>query len=659
MQNRPEIELLQDVGSFNSNRTATKLIERVFDDILVSYKGKAYHSIYHEYVRKNGYPLPKEVLENPFYVKRDRVENDLKTAISSAQNVVVLGCEGSGKTTLIHRVVGQCASFGRFIYVDTSDLEITTSDDLFLKALLDRFLEAVLNGSSQADRKKFDTWLDSILQKDRLLRSKFKDESSSDTLKNFLTWIAATNEKPVYVILDNIDSLSATAGKAVFSYLNQLNSDITSKLSALDIETLHQMRFIVSCRTTTYRYISAVSTGMFVNWRPSLVQVEDELRDQISVPKLMERFLHNEYPLEFARFKFETQEIPIFRTGTAMGSTFGSYVDTITRYLQRSEDTVNSVIKPFCGRSLRRMKIYGLRAYASPVIAMLAHLEQQKSINISRDDPKYVKRRIYESLFDFRVTGRIDNAISVGFPINLFRVIGEDGEFRRNPLLGPTAIALLHENWADYADDDVVFAHNVRTEPFIDQLLKIGYSDSSIKDLFSVLTASGMLRPIESSGIEMRNESEATSIKKNYILDERSLGAYYDLLSCDDVDRSIQYFNASVRFKYDCGYYGKTDSFQYECLLNLVFLSDILYRENQLAEMNSKSGIAIKSLSSRIRSRLIPFWRRFLQNTATDMQDRKTAGPIGTEGYDVRLFEQNRMLFDDVVRKISQRDSVI
>ncbi|WP_269581081.1 hypothetical protein [Roseibium sp. Sym1] len=659
MSTRPEIDLISEAESSSPNRSATKLLERVFDDVLVSYKSQAYHSAYHYHVRLHGYPLPKNLLENSFYLPRTKIEGDLRKQINNNNNIVVLGCEGSGKTTLIHRVVGTYQDFGRFLYVDTSDLEVPVGEEFFLTSLLNRLVEAISILLNEKENRQFEEWIVATQKKDSLSRARFANERPEEIFQNIVCWLNVVKNRKLYFILDNIDSLSVDAGRMVFVYLNQLNTALDKKATALGEERISPLRYIVSCRTTTYRHVSSISTGMFVNSKPKLVLAEDDTRDKLSVPKLMHRFLTFENDSEFQKVRHDPQQIPIFRRDATMQVSFSNYVETISNWLLKSEKEVNSVIKPFCGRSIRRMKIYGLRAYASPIIAMLSYLEKENVVGITKNDPKYLRRRLLESLFDFRVAGNIDNAISVGFPVNIFRVVSEDDEFRRNPLLGVIAIAQLSENWEEFAADDVHFAKCMYAEPFVKKLRKIGYTSGGVRDLFETFTLAGILRAVPSSGVLLQGDGDSRELREQYIVDDRSVAAYFSLTCCDDLERSIQYFNASVRLKYGCGYYSKLDSFKYECLLNLVFIKDILKREEQLAEMNRSSGVALKPFSSRFKPKLIPFWRRRIAQDREDLTDRRSGGSIPNQSMGERLHVQNEQLFKSVSNQISKIESVI
>jgi len=659
MSYRREIDIISEIESVKPNHPASKFVERVFDDVLVSYKHGAYHSIYHDYVRLNGYPLPKEIAENKFYLPRKNIEADFRKQVKSNKNILVLGCEGSGKTTLIHRVLGTSEDSKRFLYVDTSDLEVPVSEDFFLSALVSRLVETVTQVCDEKERANFESWIKNVHGGDSLKKAQFSNERPEHIFQNYIFWLNVIQNKQLYFVLDNIDSLSVDAGRSVFSYLNQLNTSLDKKTAIMGLHGRPPLLYIVSCRTTTYEHIASISIGMFLNSEPELIMAEDEIRERISVPRLMERFLVNENEERFNLVRNKTQYIPIFHSNSTMQISFAEYICIISQWLLQWENEVNAVIKPFCGRSIRRMKIYGLRAYASPLIAMLAYLEAKNVIGITRNDPKYLKRRLLESLFDFRVVGKIDNSISVGFPVNIFRVIVEDDEFRRNPLLGVTAISLLSDNWEQFAAQDVQFAKCMHAEPFVNTLVLIGYTEGGIRDLMMTFSLAGILRPVPSSGIFWKGEGDSRDVYGSYIVDDRAVATYFSLICCDEIERSVQYFNAAVRLRYGCGSYALIDNHKYECLLNLVFISDIIKREKQLAKMNRNSGVLIKSFSSRIRGRLIPFWKKRILFAAHDYMDRQSGGGGVIESLNKRLHSENEKLFKNVSNEIATLESVI
>jgi energy-coupling factor transporter ATP-binding protein EcfA2 len=654
---RSEIELIQRVESIPPNKNAANLVEKIFDDVLESYKSQAYHSVYHEYAKIHGYPLPKHILENEFYISRKRLEKKLLSRINAEENIVVLGCEGSGKTTLIHRVVGTRSDPDRFIYVDTSDLNAPANNGMFLSEVIRRLLEAISATLTKEDEEKFENWIFSLIQKSTVNKARFSNDRNEEVFENILFWKNVIKEQKIYFVLDNIDSLSVTSAEDVFSYLNRLNTSLEKKKAALDLIGRGPLRYLVSCRTTTYEHISSISTGMFVNSEPKLVLAEDDLRENFSIPDLMQNFLVKENEPKFNKVRYNPQIIPL-GDRTNIQVSFAEYVVNICHWLKKSEKELDEIVKDICGRSIRRMKVYGLRIFTSPTIAKLAHQERHNVVGITREDPRYLRRRLLQGLFDFRISGNLDNAISLGFPLNLFRVATEDDDFRRNPLLGVMAVSQLSENWQEFETKDVEFAKCLEAEPLFLKLRKVGYTEQALSDLFRVFSLSGLLRTVPKSGVVFQGNGDTRSISKRYIADDRAIAAYFKLICCDDLERSIQYFNASVRQKYECGYYARDDSFRYECLLNLVFITDIIKRERQLYEMNRSSGVALRSFSSRFKAKLIPFWRRRVERDRSDIMDRR-AGGSAIHFFEENIHRENERLLTQISKSLSKLETVI
>lgn len=652
---RKEISLLKDIESVEPLKAPSSFIQRVFDDVILEYKSEAYHSIYHKHVLLNGYPLPSGVLKNGFYIRRKRIESDIRSKIEKNENIVILGCEGSGKTTIIHRVVGTENNPKRFLYIDTSDLGVDLPDhESVLDSLISRMVNSISHICNKKDQEEFEEWITSVVKGNSLKKAQFENKKNSDIVSNYIYWLNSIKNRGIYIILDNIDSLSAEIAKRIFIYINQINASLDQKAKSLTGDVFPSLHYIVSCRTTTYRHISSVSSGIFINSKPKLVIAEDKIRDGISIPQLMKNFLLHENPDRVKEFLHVKQSIPIFHSHQTLQVSFKEYIDTMSDWLLRSESAVNSTIKPFCGRSIRRMKLYGLRAYTNPLLASLSHLEKQKVVNISRDDPKYLKRRIVESLFDFRVVGSADNETSIGFPLNLFRVIYEHDEFRRNPILGIVAINILQEKYTEIAAPKIHFAQSIFAEPFLEKLIGFGYSENAIRDLMMTLRLSGILRPISDKGILLSSEDDSRNIYKYYILDERAVSAYYSLLNCDQLDKSIQYFNAAVRYKYNSGFYARVDNLAYECLLNLIFLDDMIDREKQFYNKNKDNSDKIRSLCCNVRGKIIPFWERHIVTSRNDTMDRRSADGSIWDAFAVRLKSENERMFKVVSNKISE-----
>jgi hypothetical protein len=260
---------------------------------------------------------------------------------------------------------------------------------------------------------------------------------------------------------------------------------------------------------------------------------------------------------------------------------------------------------------------------------MLAFLERGdvKTYGITRDDPKYLRRKLYEALFDFRTHGATNQSLAIGLPLNLFRVVGSDEDFKRNPLLGVVSIGLLQDRWDNYVAKEVHWAKALNAQSFIDDLLTIGYTHAAIRDMFANFVVSGILRPIIDSEIIYSGSGEHDSLYELYIADDNAIKSYHNILTCKNIDKSIQYMNSAVRARYGCGYFSKTDTFIYECLLNLVFLSDILHRERELAQMNKDSGVALRSYVGQIRGGLLHLWARVISAEMDSIPDRKSASP--------------------------------
>jgi len=249
---RPEIEFLRRIDSGRPSKGAQAFAERIFESAISEIKQNAYQSPYHRYVVAHGYPLPEHLVQNQFYVGRPEIEKDIVEAISQGRNIVLLGCEGSGKTTLIHRTCGTKSKSHNFLYIDTSDLGQTTVSNDFQEVVVSRLMSALGLNTSKDDRNEFQNWVDEIGRHDQFIALEFEMKSRWNYLVNFLLWLDLKDEDWFYVILDNIDSLSSEVAAAVFSVLNALGTAIGRRGELLGASETAGFRFLVACRTATF-----------------------------------------------------------------------------------------------------------------------------------------------------------------------------------------------------------------------------------------------------------------------------------------------------------------------------------------------------------------------------------------------------------------------
>jgi len=659
---RREIEILQSLESEEPNKSGRQFAERIFESEIANFKKNAYQSPYHRYVVANGYPIPQELLESRFYLERNEIEGLLKAEISRSSNIVLLGCEGSGKTTLIHRVCGSRENSRNFLYIDTADLGYTEKSDQITDLVMSKVYSSMLQNSATSDFDLFSRWLDDVRSKSPLLRAEFENEKKIDILQNYLLWLEISDPHPFYVIVDNIDSLSIEVASSVFSFLNYLGSSLKRRAAFIGRKSFTGLRFIVACRTTTYSHVVGISRGMFVDPAPTVIRAEDDIRRNVHVADLLERFVLLEHSAEIENLKGKQEYIQVLGSQkSTVQVSFEAYIREICTWLQAHKPVLDEVIKPLCGRSLRRMKVYGVRLFASPIVASLALMEstRYRSLAITRNEPAYFRRRILEALFDFRVRGLIDSTGTFGLPLNLFYVFQDESHFYENPLLGVTAIDRLQTSWDRYAAPDVEFAKSMDATLFVQDLEAIGFKLAAIKQLFLAFAMAGVLRRVNDSEILISGNDGNVPIYKYYIADEIAIDSYYKLVFCADVRTSTQYYNASVRRSYDCGYYYRVDSILLECFLNLIFLIDIVKREDQLLEMNRDSGIMLRSFTSSVRGKILPYWHRVLSQSIDELSERRGGAPALVHSINQTLLTECRRLMEKVTNALGRRETLI
>lgn len=77
-----------------------------FQTLWASLKQDAIDSELHKHASKHGYPIPDIVVKQSDYMNRNDHETRLLNTIINNRNAIIVGCEGSGKSTLIHKVIG-------------------------------------------------------------------------------------------------------------------------------------------------------------------------------------------------------------------------------------------------------------------------------------------------------------------------------------------------------------------------------------------------------------------------------------------------------------------------------------------------------------------------------------------------------------------------
>ena len=216
---RDEIVELRKLHVLNDSFEASDFVANVLREEIQQLRQMSYHGIFHSYIKSRGYPLPLDVISSSSYLKRPKIEQRLRVAINSGKNVILIGCEGSGKTTLVHYVVGTMPEnrLGTILYVDTSDIEGTNESDVEV-ILAKKIANAINRLSHSRTGESFADWAERC-QKDIFLQSIIDLRSATGLAEAFIVYLRTQDTEHIsYVILDNLDSLSVRANKACVSF---------------------------------------------------------------------------------------------------------------------------------------------------------------------------------------------------------------------------------------------------------------------------------------------------------------------------------------------------------------------------------------------------------------------------------------------------------
>lgn len=597
----PDVEFLKRISGPPREFDAAEFVNRFVEDEIQHLRHESFHGLFHDYVRENGYPLPEQIIHSSAYQPRKQIEDTLRKSIMAGQNAIILGCEGSGKTTLIHRVAGSVArdTTRPFLYIDASDIDIRSRAD-FIDTIYDKLTNAIAKNVSKDTEAAFEAWLDQHRQ--GIFSKTILDTSTPKRLaETFIAYIRTANDDLNYIILDNIDSLSLSAAKEFFSALNLVDETVRSIAKVLSVRDHQNVRYIISCRTPTYEHVSGLSYGLFIHFEHKLIVVDDDFVENTDIIHLLENFVTKEKSHLFSMMR--TSVISVNLGGGDQILTFEQYVNIVLEWLKSSGAIFNKTIKMFCGRSIRRAKLFGIKVLASPIIARLALFERYKVVNLVREDRSYLERRLQEAIFDF---SRSQGLRLAGFPMNPFRVVNDLDDFRANPLIGLIGIEYLVQNEDELARPDIVFAKTIDVQTLLNYLRKVGYSDIAIKDFFSSCRDCGLLRPIPSSDVLLKDNVDHREVRALYVLDDRARDSYHQLIFAQNARISMLFYNSALRARYGIAADRHLDNITYECFTTLIFLDDLIKREQGLEKMMENSGIMANTVTSRIRSSLVP-----------------------------------------------------
>jgi len=653
---RPEEFFLKDLHSAPPRFRATKHINRIIDEELRSIRQKSVFDYYHTYVSQNGYPLSKDAISRSSYVSRQDLEGKLTRLIKGKKDIILLGCEGSGKTTLLHKVASDCTTdaISNFLYIDANDIEgiqnVRRKPVVFLK-----LAKTIAKLANTEFGEGYAKWLNEC-QQNPFLKPLIRNETPVDQVESFFTFIRTHNHNWItHVVIDNIDSVSVDVCDSIFSNLKAIDETVKATASVLGEKDYNSIRYIISCRTATYKHINGTTRGLFLNRPHELLEVEDDFVRNTNIIEILESFLLN--PNGEIYKKSVKITVPIVTRDFTYTTSLSSYFSDVIKWLKSVDSitngTVNKSVKMFSGRSIRRAKLYGLKIFANPLISRLALFETKQSVNITSRDRLYLKRRLLEAIFDFR---KDIGAGLHGFPLNPYYMIEDKTEFKNNPLIGIFSIFHLYENAPDMKVGSVYFANVIDCTTLYHLLVDVGYSTAAITDVFFNLKNSGVLRPVPSSNLLHDSALDDKNIYEEYILDNNALDSIYGLIVGRDIESSIIFYNCALRSRFNLGHSRYIDNWLSECFTTLSFLKGFYQREAQLEKLLEDSNLILSSPSERFAGKIL----KHCSHVFHDFEKRRYKPADNREaGLNSELYQQTETLLELVKEMARETSSIL
>jgi hypothetical protein len=150
--------------------------------------------------------------------------------------------------------------------------------------------------------------------------------------------------------------------------------------------------------------------------------------------------------------------------------------------------------------------------------------------------------------------------------------------------------------------NDVHYAQAIDARPIVSYLQSTRYDREAIVECFQSLVLCGLLRPINGTKVILDEENNEGKIFEGYILDQFALATYIDLILFKKWSPSLTFFNMALRARYRIRGDHHLDNMTYEAYTLLVFLFDLLEREQALEAQLAGTGVMFRPLSARIRN---------------------------------------------------------
>ena len=574
----------------------------------------ARHGMFDGYQASKEYPITENAIANSDYINREIYEKQLYSAIQKHCDTVLLGNEGSGKTTLVHYVLGHLSykedgdNLIR-IYVDTRALNLPTAiltSSIFAE-IYTQLARLKIGNASIGDiiSQEYRQWL----QSKPLLQPLLDSEPQLNNLAALIAYLAvAFPEKRIFVVIDNVDSLNPAPLRELIQYAEALRAASVRilKLSGAAPDGC-SLRFIFPCRTSTWTFISNSATGHIPFNHPQMVTLDESAH---SVWDLTKKFIKANRP-KGETFKIYARSLA-FSVPLKPGVTYSwtqNADDALVEIIDWIQDrcpTAEGIIAGFAGHSLRRQKMYALKVLGhAAVVRSWARVHLGESGKHSREvrgfgvtySHEAMTAIVKEALFD-AMQSFGDGMVATEILLNPFGAVRDKQLRLQNPFIGIHLIQRIRDSW-DAIHARTFSSDQINIEPVIEHLKAIGYEPAAICQCIESFCMSGVLRPIKSDIFLIEGKRELQNVTPLYIVDKDALDLYHRLVyrtgkeTPDDVaskENAILFMNACTRANYGVGYATRFESQIYKAYVNLTFLKDVQTGDAKLARRAQEAG---------------------------------------------------------------------
>ena len=593
------------------------------------------------------YPISTRDLTSSGYIQRQIFEERFRAALSEKADIIVLGHEGSGKTTLVHYVLGHLAysvpiSNLISIYVDTRSLNLPNTfltSQLFtelytqlVRVRLDKHntLGETIGGELRA-------WLESK----PLLAPLLLVEPQLNQLAAMIAFLSKSRPDQItYFAIDNADSLNPEALRTLIQYIEALRAAATRFLRIAEKDSVQcTLRFILPCRTATWLYITNAAIGHIPFRQPQTVILDQKIH---SVWELTKTFIRAGAPAGDAYKEYaKTLALTIsLRPGATYtwSQTVEDVLVEVIEWIQERCPTAEKIIASFGGHSLRRQKMYALKVLGHAAVVRSwartnlgesgRHPKELRAFGASythEDITEIVKEALFDAMQPFG-----DGMVATEILLNPFGAVTERELRLRNPYVGINLLRLIKDKW-DVLHTTAVLSDQIAIGPIVTELEAIGYEQTAICQCIESFCMSGVLRPIKSHDYILTGKRELQNVVPQYTVDKEALDLYYRLVfrtgkdSPDSVaskENSILFMNACTRANYGVGYATRFGSPVYTAYVNLTFLKDAHAGDSKLSRLAQESGYsgALRAYVPEVFVSLKKKWQPALDGLSSTIQ---------------------------------------